>query len=78
MTEKATVFQSTGAVSVAVDEDYVSIEQDSLVGDTADCVAIPRSLFKEVLNTIFARLDPWELDDIVEYADAHRSPRKEV
>ena len=68
---KAVVFQTTGAVSVSVDEDYISIEQASLNGDRDDCVAIPRPLLKEVLNTIFAKLDPWELRDIVECAEAH-------
>lgn len=71
MTEFVTVFHTTGGVSVAVDDDYVSIQQESTMGDAPQGVSIPRPLFKEVLGSIFAAMEVFELRDISELAEAH-------
>lgn len=74
---RAVVFPTTGGISVEITDDSVRIEQDDYMGsEAADVVDIPRPLFKDVLNTIFARLDPWELDDIAELAQIHAKPDK--
>ena len=74
MSEFVTVFHTTGGVSIAVDEDYVSIQQESTMGESAHGVSIPRPLFKEVLNSIFHRLLPHELEEIGELAEIHAKP----
>ena len=68
MAEFVKVFESTGAVSVSVDDDYVCIRQESALGDEAGQVAIPRPLFREVLYTICVGLDADELKDVSEMA----------
>lgn len=77
MSDFVNVYQTTGAVGIAVDDDYVSIEQQSTMGDAAQVIAIPRPLFKEVLNTIFADLMPHELKEIAELAEVHAKPTRE-
>lgn len=71
MSDFVQVFQTTGAVSIMVDDDFVCIRQDSVMGDEAGQVAIPRPLFKEVLNTILAEIDLHELREISEMAESH-------
>lgn len=70
MAEFVKVFESTGAVLVAVDEDFVSIQQEGLIGDDGGEVSIPRPLFREVLYTICLSLDADELKDVGEMANA--------
>ena len=77
MTEMTLVYETTGAVSISVDESYVVIEQASTLGDAPQSVAIPRPLFREVLSSIFVSLDPWELRDIWEMAESHSKLAKE-
>jgi hypothetical protein len=74
MSDFVKVFETTGAVSISVDDDFVCIRQDGVLGDDAGQVAIPRPLFKDVLSTIFAALAPYELQDISELAKAHAKP----
>lgn len=76
MSEFVTVFHTTGGVSIAVDEDYVSIQQESTMGDSAQGVSIPRPMFKEVLNSIFQQMLPHELQEIGELASIHAKPAK--
>ena len=74
MSEFVTVIPTTGAISVAVNEDYVSIQQENTMGERADIIGIPRPLFREVLSSIFLSLDPHELREIAELAEAHSMP----
>lgn len=74
MSEFVTVFHTTGGVSIAVDDDYVSIQQESPMGDSSQGVSIPRPMFREVLNSIFAELEMHELRDIAELAEVHAKP----
>lgn len=76
MSEMVRVFPTTGGVSIEVDEDQVTIEQEDTMGESASRVWIPRSLFKDVLSCIFARLHPWELEEIAELAEIHGKPSK--
>lgn len=76
MTEMTLVYETTGAVSISVDDSYVVIEQQSTVGDAPEAVSIPRPLFREVLNSIFAELEAYELRDIAELAEVHAKPAK--
>lgn len=71
MSDQVEVFGTTGAVSIAVSDDYVNIFQANLMGEEPDAIGIPRPLFKEVLSYIFARLDVWELQEISELCDTH-------
>lgn len=73
MSEFVKVFETTGAVSVSIDDDFICIRQDSVMGDDAGQVAIPRPLFGEVLSTIFAAMDLHELKDIADMAESFGS-----
>lgn len=71
MSDEVKVFETTGAVSIEVNDEYVKILQADIMGDEGDLVAVPRPLFKEVLSYIFARLDVWELQEIAELCETH-------
>lgn len=76
MASYTTVFPSVGATRIAVDGDYVMIEQD-IEGFDAESIIIPRVLFKEVLNSIFSRMYPSELREIAELAEWFAVENKE-
>ena len=65
------VFETTGGISVLVTDDLVTVEQESPFRRDSQLVNIPRPMLKEVLNVIFAVLDPWELEAICEIAETH-------
>ena len=76
MTEMTLVYETTGAVAISVDDSYVVIEQASTMGEAPQSVGSPRPLFREVLSSIFAQLETFELRDIAELAEAHAKPAK--
>lgn len=76
MASYTTIFTSVGAAHIAVDEDYVVIEQD-IEGFDEESIMIPRVLFKEVLNSIFSHMYPSELREIAELAEWFAVENKE-
>lgn len=71
MSDKVQVFPSTGGISIEVTAEQITIEQEDLSGESPSSVWIPRPLFKEVLSSIFAQLDMFELREIAELAETH-------
>lgn len=78
MTNFTTVFPSVGATRIAVDGDYVMLEQDPIDDiEKPEVIWIPRVLFREVMGSIFARLYPSELRGIAELAELFAEENKE-